>query len=130
MTKIMATGSGLFYNDDKVHSRALEDGERVPVSYPEPFELHYKFRHLIDNHNNKPHAVPSIEGTLRTQRWAMRVFQYCIATSEVNMFLGQKHFVWDGKEKQTVLDFRCHMAWELIINPCRVVNPQKQRTSK
>ena len=60
----------------------------------------------------------------------MRVFQYCIATLEVNMLLGQKHFVWDGKEKQTVLDFCCDLAWELILNPCRVVNPQKQRTSK
>ena len=42
MTKIMSTGSRLFYNDDRVHSRALEDGECIQFRYPEPFELHYK----------------------------------------------------------------------------------------
>ncbi len=31
MTKIMGMGPGLFYNDDRVHSRALEDGECVQV---------------------------------------------------------------------------------------------------
>ena len=129
VAKIMGTASGLIYRDERLHSRDV-DGCRVQFKHTEPFSLHYAYRHLIDDRNNERHAVPLIEGTLQTQRWAMRVFQYCIATLEVNMFLGQKHFVWDGKEKQTVLDFRCHMAWELIINPCRVVNPQKQRTSK
>ena len=129
VAKIMGTASGLIYREERQHYREV-DGRRVQFKYTEPFSLHYAYRHLIDDHNNKRHAVPLIEGTLRTQRWAMRVFQYCIATSEVNMFLGQKHFVWDGDKKQTVLDFCRDLAWELILNPCHVVNPQKQRTSK
>ena len=46
------------------------------------------------------------------------------------MFLGQKPFVWDGTEKQTLFDFRVDLACDLILNPYRVVNPLKQRTSK
>lgn len=129
VTKIMGTASGLIYKDDRLHSRDV-DGNRVQFKYTEPYTLHFSFRHLIDDHNNKRHAVPSIEGTLKTQRWAMRVFQYFLATSEVNMFLGQKHFVWDSAEQQTLLDFRRDLAWDLILNPYRVVSPQQPRTSK
>lgn len=44
--------------------------------YPEPFKWHYDYKHLIDNHNNRRHVVPSIEGSLKTQQWAMRLFKY------------------------------------------------------
>jgi hypothetical protein len=114
VTKIMGTASGLICKDDRLHSRDV-DGNRVQFKYTEPYTLHFSFRHLIDDHNNKCHAVPSIEGTLTTQRWAMRVFEFFLATSEVNMFLGQKHFVWDGAEQQTLLDFRRGLAWDLIL---------------
>ena len=106
----------MIYHDDTLHSHYV-DGSRVQFKYPEPYSLYYECRHLIDNHNNIWHAVSLIEGTLRTQRWAMRVFQYFMATSEVNMFLGQMHFVWDGTEKQTLLDFHRDLAWDLILNP-------------
>jgi hypothetical protein len=46
------------------------------------------------------------------------------------MFLGQKHFVWDGAEKQTLLDFCRDLAWDLILNPYCVVSPQQPRTNK
>ena len=71
------------------------DNNKVQFRYTEPYSLHFAYRHLIDDHNYKLHAVPSIEGTLNTQKWNLQVFQYCIATLEINMFLGQKHFVWD-----------------------------------
>ena len=112
----MTTGSGLFYNDNRVHSRVLGDGERVQFRYPEPFELHYKFRQLIDDHNNKRHAVPLIEGSLKTKHWAIRCFQYLLATSETNLYLAMKHFVWGGADELTILQFRCKLAWELINN--------------
>jgi hypothetical protein len=116
VTKIMATGSGLFYNSDRMHSRAAENGN-VQFKYPEPFEWHYDYMHLIDDHNNKRHAVPSIEGSLKTQRWAMRCFQYLLATSETNQFLANQHLVWGSTNETTIIEFRRELAWDLILNP-------------
>jgi len=108
-------GVGLIYNNDRV--RALEDGEQVQFRYPKPFELHYKFRHLIDNHNNKRHAVPSIEWSLKTHHWAMRCFQYLLATLETILYLAMKHFAWGGADEFTILQFWQKLAWKLINNP-------------
>ncbi|KAL3782157.1 hypothetical protein HJC23_004520 [Cyclotella cryptica] len=62
--------------------------------------------------------------------WDDRLHTRQVDGNGVNMFLGQKHFVWDGAEKQTLLDFRRNLAWDLIMNPQRVVSPQQPRTSK
>ena len=92
VTKIMGTASGLLYPEDRMHTRCLEGGNAASFCYTEPYYLHFKYRHLIDEHNAKRHAVPAIETSLVTTRWAMRVFQYLWATSEVNYFLGCKAF--------------------------------------
>ena len=60
----------------------------------------------------------------------MRVFLYCNATSEVNMFLAQKHFVWDHIEKQTLLEISHGLAWDLIHNPYCVVSLVQPKSSK
>ena len=60
--------------------------------------------------------VPSIEGSLKTHRWAMRVFQYLLASSEVNMFLLQKHYVWGNDEQYTLLEYRRELPRALIHN--------------
>ena len=80
------------------------------------FTQHQYFS-LQDAHNNKYHAVPSIEGSLKTKHWAMRGFQYLLATSETNLYLAMKHFVWGGADELTILQFRRKLAWELINNP-------------
>lgn len=61
--------------------------------------------------------VLSIEGSLKAHRWAMRVFQYLFASSEVNMFLSQKHYVWGNDEQYTLLEYRRELACILIHNP-------------
>jgi hypothetical protein len=76
VTKIMGTASGLFYPEDRMHTRRLEGGNAASFRYTEPYYLHFKYRHLIDDHNAKRHAVLVIETSLVTTRWAMRVFQY------------------------------------------------------
>jgi hypothetical protein len=88
--KIMGTASGLFSVDDRLHTRTWKEaGETKTASfhYPEPFFLHFKYRHAVDDHNNLRHAVPSIEETWITTRWVLRVFQFLLAVTEVNMYL-------------------------------------------
>ncbi|KAL7484030.1 hypothetical protein ACHAW6_009672 [Cyclotella cf. meneghiniana] len=98
----------------------------VTLKYTEPFYLRNKYCHLVDDHNNKRHTVPSIEGSLKTQRWTMRVFQYVLATTETDCFLAHQYF--SGSEMQ-ILDFRHELAWDLILNPhCHVAPVQSVGT--
>jgi hypothetical protein len=77
--KIMGTASGLFVADDRTHTRKwTENGITKTMSFPyhEPFSLHFTYRHVVDDHNNLRHAVPSIEETWVTTRWALRVCSF------------------------------------------------------
>jgi hypothetical protein len=127
VTKIMGTASGLIYNCDRQRSRSLEGNVTARFKYTEPYQLHYDYRHLVDDHNNLRHAVPSIEMTLTTQRWAMRQFQFMLAISEVNLFLTYKHFLWGGHEQMKLLEFRRMLAWALIKNNIRLPSPEADR---
>lgn len=131
--KIMGTASGLFSTDDNVHRRTWNEGGEAHTAnftYAEPFYLHFKYRHAVDDHNNLRHATPSIEETWVTTRWALRVFQFVLAVTEVNIFLAMRFFVWGGDEKITLLDLRRKLAWELILNSELVVVDDKVRRSK
>lgn len=111
VTKIMGMVSELFYHPgNKTHYRIMENGDRVNIRYTEPFYLHWKYRNLVDDHYGKMHA-PIIKGSLKTQRWAMRVFQYGLATTESNFFLAHKNF---GEGNMQILEFRRELAWESI----------------
>ena len=79
---------------------------------------------------HKCHAVPFIGGGIEDSEGAMMVFQYCIATLEVNMFIGQKHFVWDDTEKQALWAFCHNLAWDLFLNPYHAVSLQQPQTIK
>ncbi len=69
--------------------------------------------------------MPSIEGTLKTQRRAIPVFQFVLAVAEVSMYLMIRHFVWYSEEKvQQMLKFRRELACALINNPCHTPAPQ------
>eukprot|EP00804_Cyclotella_cryptica_P018793 CCRYP_021187-RA/>CCRYP_021187-RA protein AED:0.33 eAED:0.33 QI:0/0/0/1/0/0/2/0/393 len=130
VTKIMGTASGLFYPEERMHTRRLEGGETASFRYTEPYYLHFKYGHLIDDHNAKRHTVPAIETSLVTTRWAMRVFQYLWATSEVNYFLGCKAFKWGGEEKMKGLEFRRAVSWALVNNRHRIASPEQVRRSR
>ena len=94
--KIVEKASGLIYLTDCLHSKLLDGGQMVQFKYTELYDCHFKYRQLIDGHNNKRHAVPSIEGSLGTQCWAMLVFQFVLAVLEVNLYLANKAFAWSG----------------------------------
>lgn len=96
----------------------------------EPFSLHFQYRHAVDDHNNLRHAVPSIEETWVTTRWALRVFQFVLAVTEVNIFLALRFFVLGGDKKMTLLEMRRKLAWELINNPDFVDADFRLRRSK
>lgn len=84
--------------------------------YKEPFANHYKYRHCVDDHNNLRHSIPSIEGSIKTHRWELRVFCFILAISEVNTFLALKNFVWCNDKFMTLHQFRRKLAMALINN--------------
>ena len=92
--------------------------------FSEPFYLHFKYRHINDDHNNICLAVLSIEGSLETQRWAIWVFHYVFAVTELNMYLTMGHFLWSSEAKMQVLEYRRELAWALINNPDGMTAPR------
>ncbi len=120
---MMATSRRLLADDtcrETVRSW-MDVGQRVvwKFKYFLPFDWHFCYRHMVDDHNNLHHAVPSIEGTWETQRWECRVFAFTLAVSEVNAFLIIRYFLWGGvKAKETLLQFQRKLVWLLIKNKC------------
>ena len=117
--KMMATGGPLLANDScKEQKRKWIEGgvERVGTfRFPCPYDWHYKYRHTVDDHNNLRHALPSIEHTITTTRWEMRVFSFVLAVTEVNAFLAYRFFCRPDPVP-TLQQFRHKLAWELIKN--------------
>jgi hypothetical protein len=74
--KIMGTTSGLTVSDDHDHHRHWsENGQKklTTFKYHEMFCLHFNYCHIIDDHNNLRHALPSVEETWVTTCWVLRV---------------------------------------------------------
>ena len=119
--KLMTTYGSLTQNniECKVAYRNDSSGNQKSFNYTECFANHFKYRHNIDDHNNLRHATPSIESTWLTQRWAIRVFSFLLAISEVNTFLSFRFFVWSQNPsipKLSLLEFRRKLAVQLIDN--------------
>jgi hypothetical protein len=89
--KMMVTGGPLIANETckDQRRRITKDGVEVSHTFQFllPYDWHYKYRHAVDNHNTVRHSLPSVEGTIMTTRWEMRVFSFLLAISEVNAFL-------------------------------------------
>jgi hypothetical protein len=117
--KMMATGGPLISNDScKMQRRTwTEAGLNIVKSFqfPLPYDWHYKYRHAVDDHNNLRHSLPSIEHTITTTRWEMRVFSFVLAVSEVNAFLAYRFFCRPDSVP-TLQQFRHKLAWQLIKN--------------
>lgn len=117
--EILETASGLTNSDDQNHHHhGSENGQKKSTSfkYHEPFYLHFNYRHIIDDHNNLRHAVPSVEETWVTTCWALCVLQFLMAIMDINMYLCMRCFVWDENENMALLEFRRARTWELINN--------------
>jgi hypothetical protein len=130
--KMMATGGPLIVNDDcEPQKRYWTEGgvhQSKMTQLPLPYHWHYKYRHAVDDHNNLRHSLPSIEGTIMTTRWAMRVFSFVLAVSEVNAFLAYRFFCRPDPVP-TLQSFRHKLAWQLIKNKWLVTeNANEQNT--
>ncbi len=117
--KMMATGGPLLANESckEQKRRWIEGGVDTAgtFQFPCPYDWHYKFRHAVNDHNNLRHALPSIEHTIITNRWEMRVFSFVLAVTEVNAFLAYRFFC--RPDPVPILQqFRHKLAWELIKN--------------
>ena len=100
--------------------------------YTEVIANHFDFRHIVDDHNNLRHQVPSIEQTWTTHRWATRVFAFLLALTEVNCYLAFRYFVWKNEEKMGLQEFRGILGWALIENTLgdEVTDPRRRTRSK
>ena len=98
----------------------LGDGSVVKriFKYTESFSNHYKFRHLIDDHNHVHHALPAIEVTWKTLRWENPVFTFILAVTEINAYLLLRFFVWKPSttNEPTLLQFCRSLTLQLIDN--------------
>jgi hypothetical protein len=87
----------------------------VSFQYPKVVYNHFRYRHVIDDHNSKRHSPISLEVTWATKWWPHRVFAFLLAVTEVNVMLASVHF--GGYTKSSTLNFRKRMSNELIFNP-------------
>lgn len=113
--KIMSTYGALKQIEEgKTQRSVTENGQRVNKSfyYTEPFFNHFKFRHQVDDHNNLRHSPISLEESISTKDWKIRVFMFILALVEVNARLAVAYFTKNQTMNQ--LDFRRALSKELL----------------
>lgn len=115
--KLMSTYGALKPIDDARTHRSVtdENGQRVNKSfrYTEPYVNHFKYRHQVDDHNNLRHSPISLEMSMNTKDWKIRVFMFLMAIVEVNARLAYAFFnKLDSTPNQ--LEFRQQLAKELL----------------
>jgi hypothetical protein len=86
----------------------------VTFQYPEVIHNHFKYRHYIDDHNNKRQSPISLEETWATKKWEFRVFAFLLAVTEVNVMLASTYFY--NREETSFLEFRKDFAKSMIHN--------------
>jgi hypothetical protein len=85
----------------------------VSVNYTEPFYNYFKNRHQVDNHNNLRHSPISLEESITTKDWKLRVFTFVMALIEVNARFAVAYLT--GRDApMSQLEFRRKLAKELI----------------
>lgn len=90
------------------------DRRRIKFNYPEVFGNHFKYRHMVDDHNARRHAPISFEESWATKTWTHRIFAFLIAITEVNMQLCSKYFY--VKDDVSQINYRKELCKSLIFN--------------
>lgn len=105
--KIMTTYGTLQEMGDGETKRTIGDGankKQASFKYTEVFYNHFKYRHHIDDHNNRLHGSGvSIEHTWGTKYWPDHSFDWFLSVSEVNANLARAHFVHSENVMQQVI---------------------------
>ncbi len=72
--KILETGGALVSDGCKLVWHKWRDGNELhkKITNTKPFQLHFQYCHIVDNHNNLCHAPLRIENTWRTDYWPSR----------------------------------------------------------
>ena len=115
---------------DFINSSGMK--EMNQFTYQQPFGLHFRYIHQVDDHNNWRHVPISLERTWGTKLWPDRNFSWYLAVSEANTALASGHFQNDGVV-QPSLDFRRALAIECLENTIGVElggNGRPKRTTK
>ncbi len=94
---------------------AVNGDQTVQFKYPEIAKNHYDNRDSVDNHNGRRMFPLAIEEQVGTKRWAIRVFQFLLAITEVNVNYGMHEFF--DAELEDEIDFRWNISEELLYNP-------------
>ncbi len=120
-TSMIMSTYGCLAEEGPSTSRRNKDGTKTWFHYVQCFFNHFRYRHVVDDHNNIRMADPCIEKSLGTMFWENRVFHFILAISEVNTWLARRTFVLPktntAHKPQTFLAFRTTLASELIFNP-------------
>ena len=114
--KLMATYGALRAVEEGMTQRSVSsrNGERQTFTfmYTEPFFNHFQFRHQVDDHNNLRHSPISLEESISTKDWRIRVFSFVLALVEVNARLA--HAFFSRSVTMSQLEFRRKLAKELL----------------
>ena len=89
--------------------------ETNQFTYYQPFWLHFRYRHQVDDHNNRRHVTIYLDSTLSTLFWPDLNLDWNLAVSEVNVDLTLCHFQKYGVV-QPSLDFRRALAIYFLEN--------------
>ena len=102
--------------------------ENVSFKYIKPSFNHFKFCYQVDDHNNRSHSPISLEESINTIDWKIRVFTFILAMVEVNSRLAYQYFT--QSDSLSPLQFRRMLAKELMDFSCVVNRGNKKRSSR
>ena len=89
--------------------------ETKQFTYWHPFRIYFRYRHRVENYNNRKHAPISLERTWATKFWPDRNFAWYLAVLEINTAPASGHFQNDGVV-QPSLDIWRYLAIQCIGN--------------
>ena len=119
VTKIMASWMTL---DELVGARtrryfidSIGTKETKQLKYWQPFGVHFRYRHQVDDQNNRRHVPIFLERTWGTRFWLDCNFAWYLAVLEINTAPASGHFQNDGV-KQPSLDIWKYLAIYCIGN--------------
>ena len=103
------------YRSDTRREYKEWDGDSLDriFKFCQPFGLHFRYRHQVDDHNNIIHATISLERTWATKFWPDKNSTWYLAVTEVNTSLEYGHILKGGKLIPT-LQFRSKLAHEMM----------------
>ena len=113
---IMSTYGSLTRTGSQKYRVYSDDGSkrRKTFQYPEIISNYFGARDKVDSHNGLRMYPISLEETWKTKRWPLRVLQFLLAITEVNVKLVSEYcFACDKVSQQ---EFRKSFAREMINN--------------